>query len=215
MKVVRSHLALDLKATWKFIFSKSKQDWVQECLTETMAHVRNILPTCPQTKSPIFIRFNAFEWINKAAPKHLLDHLHVDVHHFNAYKVLPRLLLGEYLSYEFGLLFKEGENANIATSVHLNTEVTDVKPAKEAGTRLHVISSGSPETADIPFDQVVICSGHNWPKSLDAKVPGFYYKPYPTSMLQLHFHDPIALKGSSLTAVDAIRTIARSNETLV
>lgn len=163
---------------------------------------------------PEIIRFNAFEWMNKAAPKDLLEQLQVDVQHFSEYKVIPRLLLGEYLSYEFNLLLRESAKAGISAFVHLNTEVTDVKPEMESdgSTRIfHVISSASPETANIPFDQVVICSGHNWPKRLDAKVPGFFYKPYPPQMLKLHFNHPVALKGSSLTAVDAIRTIARSN----
>lgn len=63
------------------------------------------------------------------------------------------------------------------------------------------------------FDRVIICTGHNWPKQHEGKVPNYFDSPYPPSKLGLQLDHPIGIKGSSLTAVDAIRTLARYNGT--
>jgi len=63
----------------------------------------------------------------------------------------------------------------------------------------------------IDFDHVVVCIGHNWPKKLEGKIPGYYDSPYPPIKLKKRMNHPVAIKGSSLTAIDAIRTLAREN----
>jgi uncharacterized NAD(P)/FAD-binding protein YdhS len=60
---------------------------------------------------------------------------------------------------------------------------------------------------------VVICTGHYWPKKHEGKVHGYYDSPYPPSKLALKLNHAVALRGSSLTAIDAIRTLARHNGT--
>ena len=55
------------------------------------------------------------------------------------------------------------------------------------------------------------CTGHNWPKTFEGKVKGYYDSPYPPSKLKLKLNHSVAIKGSSLTAIDAIRTLARNN----
>ena len=64
-------------------------------------------------------------------------------------------------------------------------------------------------TAD--FDKVIICTGHHWP--MDNKMPGtnHFESPYPPLKLGSLINMPVRIKGSSLTAVDAMRTIARVN----
>lgn len=44
---------------------------------------------------------------------------------------------------------------------------------------------------------------------------GYYDSPYPPSKLKLLLNHAIAIKGSSLTAIDAIRTLARNNGTFI
>ncbi|HEY1009843.1 MAG TPA: hypothetical protein VGE58_07015, partial [Daejeonella sp.] len=70
------------------------------------------------------------------------------------------------------------------------------------------------ETADkevMRFDKVVICTGHSWPVTYEGRVAGYYDSPYPPAKLKLKLNHPVAIKGSSLTAIDAVRTLARNN----
>lgn len=65
----------------------------------------------------------------------------------------------------------------------------------------------------LEFDEVVICTGHKWPVKNEGVTAGYFDSPYPPSKLKLKMNHPVAIKGSSLTAIDAIRTLVRSNGT--
>lgn len=148
------------------------------------------------------------DWI-KSVPKDTLDKFHIDPSRFNEYKVLPRLLFGQYLTAQFDLLQKQARENGIGYEVYYNTLVTDIidHPDKETVT---VVTN---DKGHFEFDQVIICTGHNWPHKHEGKIPGFFDSPYPPVKLGLKLDHPVAIKGSSLTAVDAIRTLARHNGT--
>lgn len=61
------------------------------------------------------------------------------------------------------------------------------------------------------YDQVIICTGHRWPVKHEGAVPGYYDSPYPPSKLAIKLDHPVAIRGASLTAIDAVRTLARHN----
>jgi uncharacterized NAD(P)/FAD-binding protein YdhS len=148
------------------------------------------------------------EWIKTVSPD-TLRHYHIDLENFNDYKVLPRLLFGQYLSAQFALLQKQAKAAGIVTNIHFGSQVTDIidYPAQEmvqvevAGEQLY------------EFDCVIVCTGHNWPKKYEGVVTGYFDSPYPPAKLAIQVDHPVAIKGSSLTAIDAIRTLARHNGT--
>lgn len=145
------------------------------------------------------------EWVN-TAPKEVLQKFDITPESFNEYKVLPRLFFGEYLSSQFDLLQEKAKELGIVTNVHFGANVIDIIDLEEKGVK--VVLEGS----DLPgFDEVIICTGHNWPKRLESKLKGYYDSPYPPSKLELKANHPVAIKGSSLTAIDAIRTLARNN----
>lgn len=97
-------------------------------------------------------------------------------------EVVPRLLFGDYLAAQFEALLQEH------TTVHLNTELKDVPQG---------------------FDHIIICTGHRWPR--DRSAPRYYDSPYPPSKLPSDCNHPVAIRGSSLTAVDAVLTLALRN----
>lgn len=146
------------------------------------------------------------DWI-AAAPKDLLDHYQITPQSYNDYKVLPRLLFGQYLSAQYDLLMQQALKLSINVDVYFDSTVTDIidKPDEKQvavevnGNRLQ------------HFDTVIICTGHNWPKKYEDKVPGYFDSPYPPAKLCIKTNHAVAIKGSSLTAVDAIRTLARGN----
>ncbi|GAC1313643.1 MAG: hypothetical protein NVSMB24_37150 [Mucilaginibacter sp.] len=148
------------------------------------------------------------DWI-KTVPKDTLDKFHIDVVRFNEYKVLPRLLFGQFLTAQFDLLQKQAKAAGMEFEVHYDSTVTDIidYPSQE---KVFIEIGGEVKSE---FDQVIICTGHNWPVKYEGTVPNYFDSPYPPVKLALKLDHPVAIKGSSLTAVDAVRTLSRHNGT--
>lgn len=145
------------------------------------------------------------EWI-KTVPKDTLDKYNVNPEKFNEYKVLPRLLFGQYLNAQFKLLLKQSKDLNITTEVFYNTTVTDLIDQPDTQTVLVATEEGK-----IQYDRIVICSGHVWPKTHEGKTDGWFDSPYPPQKIAMHANYPVAIRGASLTAIDAVRTLARHN----
>ncbi len=146
------------------------------------------------------------DWV-KSVPKDTLDKYHMDAARFNEYKVLPRLLFGQYLTAQFDLLQKQAREIGIEHIVHYGSTVTDIIDQPEKATILVEVGGNQ----KFEFDHVVICTGHNWPHQHEGKIPGYFDSPYPPAKLALQLNHAVAIKGSSLTAVDAIRTLSRHN----
>ncbi len=146
------------------------------------------------------------EWSKTLAPE-ILNKFNIDIANFNSYKVLPRLFFGAYLEAQFLLLQDKANDLGLNSLICLESEVIDVMDQpknKETWIKL------SNETI-LKFDHVIICSGHNWPKTYEGMVDGYFDSPYPPAKLAKSLNHSIAIRGSSLTAIDAIRTLARSN----
>lgn len=146
------------------------------------------------------------EWI-KTADKGLLGRFDIDPEKFHEYKTLPRLLFGHYLSDQFLALIDEARAKGIAVTLRMGTIVTDIDDAPTDDEVIISTSNGEFFT----FERVIICTGHHWPKKWEGKIEGYYDSPYPPVKLAKSFNHPIGIKGSSLTAIDAIRTLARAN----
>ena len=147
------------------------------------------------------------DWVQTVS-KDILDRFFIDPSRFNEYKVLPRLFFGMYLEAQFTLLQEIANKKGFITKIHLQTTVVDVKETN--ATSIEVISETESFT---DFDFAILCMGHNWPKTHEGKIAGYYDSPYPPKKLQQKLNHSVAIKGSSLTAIDAIRTITRANGT--
>ncbi|NIJ52808.1 FAD/NAD(P)-binding protein [Dyadobacter arcticus] len=148
------------------------------------------------------------EWV-QTLPDKLLADFKIDKEGFNEFKVLPRLLFGQYLSDQFDLLLKKAEEAGLKTTVHFDSKIVDIQdcPGQDK-VEIKVAKKGT-----LKFDKVIVCTGHKWPIKHEGVVLGYYDSPYPPSKLELKLNHAIAIKGSSLTAIDAIRTLSRHNGT--
>jgi uncharacterized NAD(P)/FAD-binding protein YdhS len=146
------------------------------------------------------------DWI-ETAPKELLNRFAITPQIYNDYKVLPRLLFGQYLAAQFKLLEQKADEAGIQYTIHYNSPVTDIIDLPEQN--LVRIKIAGKETFE--FEQAIICTGHNWPVKHEGKVPAWFDSPYPPAKLALKLNHAVAIKGASLTAVDAVRTLARHN----
>ena len=152
------------------------------------------------------IKTHLKEWLS-VAPGEILKDFSITENEFNEYKVLPRLLFGEYLSAQFNLLLNEAAKKKLTTNVYLITKVADVIDNKKKG-QVKVITEDEQEFS---FDKVVMCTGHSWPCEAEKSVKNYFDSPYPPQKLYKPVSFPVAIRGSSLTAIDAIRSLAHAN----
>ncbi len=150
------------------------------------------------------------EWVQTVSNE-TLKTFDIDPERFNEHKVVPRLLFGKYLAAQFELLKRQADKTGIETTVHLGSQVSDVIDYPELGEVAVEIGGNATYT----FDKVIICTGHKWPVKHEGNIPGYFDSPYPPAKLALKLNHPVAIKGSSLTAIDAIRTLARHNGTFI
>ncbi len=147
------------------------------------------------------------EWL-ETVPNETLNRFGIDQSRFSEYHVLPRLLFGQYLEAQFRLLIEMAKAAGIAVHTRLNSCVEDIQ-YKLGENEVWVRIEGRQDV--FKFDKAVISTGHSWPKKHEGAVPRYFDSPYPPDKLALHCNHPVAIRGASLTAIDAIRTLARSN----
>ncbi|KFC19506.1 FAD/NAD(P)-binding protein [Chryseobacterium sp. FH1] len=125
----------------------------------------------------------------------------------NSYQVIPRLLLGNYLEFVFKLYITTARRNGIKIITKTNTVVVDITKDDSDG-QYRIIDS---EGKEYLTDRLILCIGHYWPKKHEDKTIGWYDSPYPPSKFQSNSDFPIAIRGTSLTAVDAVKTHARLN----
>lgn len=164
-------------------------------------HVTNVssneIPDLPQSLS---------EWLAEQ-PESYLQHYDINPKAISEYRVVPRLLFGDYLNSQFLLLKSKLESQNVKIGVHTGQAVSDVEDIPgERKVVLH-LSDGSL----VKFDHVLICTGHIWPLKSEGQCKNYFDSPYPPAKLRLHADFPVALRGASLTAIDAMRTLALAN----
>ncbi|MDQ1095946.1 MULTISPECIES: FAD/NAD(P)-binding protein [Chryseobacterium] len=125
----------------------------------------------------------------------------------NEYQVIPRLLLGNYLEEQFSHYISKAKKLGIDVQVFTNSTVVDIiRVEKETCFKVVTENGDHHHTGNI-----IICTGHYWPKRNEEKVKGWYDSPYPPSKFTGPTNYPVAIKGTSLTAVDAVKTLARKN----
>ncbi len=149
------------------------------------------------------------DWL-RALPQTTLEQFAIRREEFHEKKILPRLLFGQYLTAQFNQAIDLSAQKNIETQVHYKTVVTDIGESEASSKASAKVTVVTAEGAS-DFDCVIICTGHHWPHEREGKVPGYFDSPYPPAKLAKHFNHKITVRGSSLTAVDAIRTTARHN----
>ncbi|MFY1045994.1 FAD/NAD(P)-binding protein [Chryseobacterium sp. GP-SGM7] len=134
-----------------------------------------------------------------------------DAENINPYLVIPRLLLGDYLEDQFNQFLSIAEEKGINIVVKKETAVKDIIPNVNSGKQFKIITENNVDNEDFSADRVIICTGHVWRKKHEETVKGWYDSPYPPSKFKDSTNFPIAVRGTSLTAIDSVKTLARLN----
>ena len=171
-----------------------------------LEHVTNVsgdeLPSFVQSLS---------EWVAQQPRAKLAQYLpQIDPDGFHDKQVVPRLLFGWYLSDQFDLYINQARELGIAVDIIKQGNVEDIDIDVDQGTvSLSLKQNGS--SSRIQVDRVIVCTGHSWSQSREKNVPGYFDSPYPPDKIALRTDHTVHLRGSSLTAMDALRTLMRCN----
>ncbi|MGO4708884.1 FAD/NAD(P)-binding protein [Chryseobacterium sp. 2TAF14] len=126
----------------------------------------------------------------------------------NPHQVIPRLLLGNYLEDQFNQYIKLAKKEGIKVIAKTDTLVTDIEKLNDKED-LFKITTEQGET--FFADKVILCTGHVWNKTHEEKTKGWFDSPYPPSKFTGVTNYSVAIRGTSLTAIDAVKTLARLN----
>jgi len=140
-------------------------------------------------------------------PTETLEEFGIEREKFHEKKVVPRLLFGRYLAAQFKTLLAQAEECGIKVALHMNTTITDVVDMPDR----NCVSLRTQTTRMNDFDHVILCTGHHWQKVHELTTEGYFDSPYPPSKLARTFNHKVVVRGSSLTAIDAIKTMAKNN----
>jgi len=146
------------------------------------------------------------DWV-KSQPGDTLSQFGLERDQVHEKEVIPRLLFGQYLTAQFEAILRQAAKQNLNFKTHCQEMVSDLNFSEDGRCVRVTTDSG----AIVEFDSVVICTGHQWPQKLEIVVPGYFDSPYPPAKLRARFDNVVGIRGSSLTAIDAIRTLARAN----
>ena len=117
----------------------------------------------------------------------------------------PRMIIGLYLRDCFNRAVQIAEELGVSMQVYIKSEVTDIQ---DLGRELIITALGL-ETGEIircPTDKVLLATGH-WFNT--TRKPGYFSSPWPAQTLleQIPENEPVAVIGTSLSAIDAALTL--------
>ncbi len=121
----------------------------------------------------------------------------------------PRVLIGEFLKSELKDICSAGRDAGHKISVLTRHEVVDVLPVEGAFT-LEINSAAGKSRRR--FDNVVLATGHDWPKSPKIDKADLV-SPWPYTNITDLPPGKIGILGSSLSAIDVIVALGQEHGT--
>jgi uncharacterized NAD(P)/FAD-binding protein YdhS len=126
--------------------------------------------------------------------------------HITEREFYPRLVLGDYFHDQFLYLKAQAEKNGHKVDIRVQHRVRDIA-LETHEIRLKVEAAG--ETFDAVYDHVVMATGHNWPENTETH-PGYFMSAWPASALQSIKGGRLGILGTSLSAIDALMTVATS-----
>lgn len=115
----------------------------------------------------------------------------------------PRVALGEYFHAQLNTL-SQNKNFPERFTVKPHHTVCDVMIV-ESGIKLVV--ENNKQISEPIFDYVIMATGHVWPKDTEIR-PGYFLSPWPSSALRTISDCHVGIRGTSLSAIDAVVALA-------
>jgi len=120
----------------------------------------------------------------------------------------PRIVLGAYFHAQFQMLIEQGLATGHSLAIKPLHRVVDIVLRRD-DIQLSARSPNS-EVKEYAYDHVVMATGHNWPDVTETK-PGYFVSPWPASALKTIEAGAVGILGTSLSAIDAVMTVATAH----
>jgi hypothetical protein len=143
-------------------------------------------PEIPITKKDIFKKYPFMNYVIKSEGEITFKNLLIGLKNNNSIDSIPGLLINQ------------------------NTKVVDIDRKNDD---FFTVITDSGDAHNV--SKVIICTGHQWSSENETRSKGWYDSPYPPSKFERTSDHPVAIRGTSLTAVDAVKTLARLNGTYI
>lgn len=152
------------------------------------------IPTLPET---------LVDWLRGTTDEYLseFDLVRGEINDRSFY---PRVVLGDFFRTQFRRIIAEGEQRRHDITVVESCRVTDVVMVNS---QFELVRSINGREEREVFDFVVAATGHNFPTDPETS-PGYFSAPWPAEKLKSVPCGPVGILGTSLSAIDAVVTVA-------
>ncbi|MBK0024494.1 FAD/NAD(P)-binding protein [Ochrobactrum sp. S46] len=158
-----------------------------------MSNIPSIeIPHLPQT---------LVSWLENQ-PDEYLKELELDRCAISDRAFYPRVVVGDYLRQQFETIVSEGMLSGHIIRVRESCRVLDIIPKRSR----FLVKFGDLPQFDF-FDYVIAATGHSFPTAQESS-PGYFNSPWPATALQSISSEKIGILGTSLSAIDAVMTLA-------
>ncbi|WP_404711997.1 FAD/NAD(P)-binding protein [Sphingomonas sp. MMS24-J13] len=151
------------------------------------------------------------DWLERQ-PRARLVRLGIDPDEIDDHAFYPRLALGEFFLDQFDRLIARARGRGVGITIAARCRVTDIVAGPDRLRLLATPTEGAPYEQS--FDHVVLATGHQWPEEPEVR-PGYFLSPWPATALQRVPATRIGIRGSSLTAIDAVVALACAHGTFI
>lgn len=141
------------------------------------------------------------DWLRRQPARYLAE-FDTDRDHVSDRTFYPRVVLGDYFRAQLQAILAVGKAARHEIVIREGVEVLDIAPVGDRFT----IRAAEPAGEDM-FDHVIIATGHGFPSAPETS-PGYFEAPWPATALRSIPSGRIGVLGTSLSAIDAVMTIA-------
>ncbi len=152
------------------------------------------IPPLPQT---------LYSWLLLQSDKYLADY-DVTRDQISDRAFYPRVVVGDYFRSQFSTLIDRASSTRHEVQVSESCEVEDITPVDDM---FKLTIAGGNLEDNYVFDYVVAATGHSFPNNPETS-PGFFEAPWPATALKTIPSGEVAVLGTSLSAIDAIMTVA-------
>jgi uncharacterized NAD(P)/FAD-binding protein YdhS len=143
------------------------------------------------------------DWLRGTADEYL-DGFALVREEINDRSFYPRVVLGDFFRAQFERIVEEGKQRRHTITVVECCRVTDA--AVVDGEFELCYSMGGHKTKEV-FDYLVAATGHSFPTDPETS-PGYFSAPWPAEKLKSVPCGPVGILGTSLSAIDAVMTVA-------
>lgn len=143
------------------------------------------------------------DWLRRQPPRYF-DAFDIDQAAVSDRAFYPRVVLGDYFRAQLQALIAKNEAARHEIVIREGVRVLDIAPIDDR----FAVRAAEPAGEDV-FDHVIVATGHGFPSAPET-APGYFEAPWPATALRSIPAGSVGVLGTSLSAIDAVMTIATS-----